>query len=265
MGDFNWRKVYAKFINLDHRKDRLAHMTAELSRVGLNIPRFAALKTSEHSWDQHKVKSMIRRGTGGNVGCHYSQVAVMQEALDNGMHAGVFEDDLVFCTDIQDRLDYIQDFLNKQEDWDVLFLGGTVHIDVPWWHKAGHSPDLQMCGCTLERDAERTEDPRMLRTYGCFSTHAYIVNKNSIEKILKYFDENVHLSMGIDWLFIKMQPQLKAFIFVPGCVKQIDNMSDIGHGMTVFSGFSMLGPHWWQDKAEDFNPETYNWHNAYKR
>ncbi len=254
-------KCFSRYINLDYRTDRRTHMGSEFERVGINIERMSAIRTNDRAWNMEKVKSMIHRGTGGNVGCHYSQVSVMQQALENNLNAGVFEDDLIFCSDIRERFDYIEKYLDTHE-WDVFFLGGTVHVNPAWWHKKGHSQDLQMCDCTLERDAEQTDDKRILRTYGAFSTHAYIVNKNSIEKILKYFDENVHLSMGIDWLFIKMQPQLKAFCFVPGCIIQMDNRSDIGHGMTIFSGFKMLGEHWYQDKMNDFNPDTYNWGEA---
>lgn len=252
--EFNWRDCYISYINLDYRNDRRDHMEKELSRVGIEAIRFSALKTSEHKWDNLKTSIMLNR-TPGAIGCHYSQVSVMEEALKEWKDAFVMEDDLIFCTDIKERLDYIQYFLNKHE-WDVFFLGGTVDINNPYWHKKGHNYELQTCDCSLERDAERTDDPRILRTYGAFSTHCYIVNKNSIEKILKYFDENLHLSIGIDYLFIKMQPQLKAFMFLPGCVKQRDNLSDIGNGITYFSGFSKLGKHWWADKMEDFNPDT---------
>jgi GR25 family glycosyltransferase involved in LPS biosynthesis len=260
---FNWKNAYASYINLDHRKDRQAHMQAELQRVGLQAVRTPGILAKAYQWDMVKYGVMVRR-TIGAAGCHMSQVGVMQTALVQGKDAFVMEDDLVFCSDIKERLDYIEGFINRQPEWDVIFLGGTFHTNPPWWHKAGHSMDLQDCNCGLCKDAEVTDDPRIMRTYGAFSTHAYIVNHASIIKILKYFDNNVHLSMGIDWLFIKMQPQLKAFCFVPGCVKQLDNMSDIGYGMTVFSGFSMLGPYWWADKMDEFDPTTYNWGEAGK-
>jgi hypothetical protein len=53
--------------------------------------------------------------------------------------------------------------------------------------------------------------------------------------------------MGIDWLFIYLQPWLNTYAFNPGMVKQIDNQSDIGKGMTIFSNFSKLGKHWYQE------------------
>jgi len=105
----------------------------------------------------------------------------------------------------------------------------------------------------------------MKRTYGAFCTYAYVVNVKSIEKILNLFDEHLHTSIGIDWLFIKLQPQLKCFAFVPGSVKQMDNKSDIGTGMTIFSGFSKLNGtvensrYWYQENMSDFDPNTFEW------
>ena len=44
--------------------------------------------------------------------------------------------------------------------------------------------------------------------------------------------------------------------------KQYDNQSDIGNGITYFSEFSKLGSFWFADKMEDFNTETFDWHEA---
>lgn len=253
-------ECYISFLNLDKRLDRLEHMQKELARVGITAERTRGQLPDEFDSSNPNIQVMLRR-TPGAVGCHFGQTHIMQEAFVRFQHAFVMEDDLIICSDIKERLNYIDNYLQGKQ-WDVVFLGGTVHVNPAWWHKAGHSPDLQMCNCELGRDAELTDDPRILRTYGAFSTHCYIVNKDSIYKILEYFYNNVHLSMGIDWLFIKMQPKLKAYMFVPGCVKQLDNQSDIGNGITYFSGFSMLGEHWWQDNMNDFNPETYNWGEA---
>ena len=102
----------------------------------------------------------------------------------------------------------------------------------------------------------------MIRTYGCFCTYAYIVNNRSLEKVLDGLDGILHASMGIDWAMIQLQPSLFTYAFVPGCIKQYDNQSDIGKGMTHFSGFAKLGPYWWQDNMERFDPAKFNWHEA---
>jgi GR25 family glycosyltransferase involved in LPS biosynthesis len=259
----NWRtELYASFINLDHRTDRLSHMTNELLRVGLHAERLRGMPLHEYSGDRSKLLTMQQR-TPGAIGCHFSQVAVMQKAFDRDQHAFVMEDDLVFCSDIQARLDYISQWLEGRE-WDVFWLGGTFHSPA-FWHPHGRSKMNPDCSANLGRDCERTDDPRIMRTYGAFSTFAYIVNKKSIQKILGMFDNNIHESIGIDWLFIKLQPQLSCYAFVPGCVKQIDNQSDIGNGITRFSGFAKLNGteensrYWFQDNMNDFDPNTFQW------
>lgn len=244
---------YISFINLDHRKDRLRGMQKELQRVGIKAIRQRGIMPSEYKGDRSKVEVMRKR-TPGAIGCHFSQVAIMEKALSVNQHAFVMEDDLIFCYDFKERMEHASRFLQDNE-WDVLWLGGTYHLE-PTWHKKGH-PELPQCRCTNLKDVQATSDPKIVRTYGCWSTYAYIVNVNSISKILKMLDENLHMSIGIDWLFILLQPQLKTFAFLPGCIKQHDNKSDIGTGMTYFSHFSKLGDHWWQDRIENFNYKAY--------
>jgi GR25 family glycosyltransferase involved in LPS biosynthesis len=256
-----WRDCYTAFINLDHRQDRLERMNAELERVGIKAERLRGMYPNEYTGDKAKVVKMEQR-TRGAIGCHYSQVQVMKNALEQGKSAFVMEDDLVFASDVIKRLDYAEEFLNNN-DWDVFWLGGTYHLNPPQWHNAGHTnSELPNCDCSLNRDVECTSDKRIVRTYGCWGTYAYIVNHKSIEKILDLFEKNIHESIGIDWLFIKLQPQLKCFAFVPGMVKQYDNQSDIGNGVTVFSNFSNLGEFWFADKMEDFDADNFNWHEA---
>jgi len=264
----DWREAYIGFLNMDHRTDRMEHFMQEFNKLGDGVISFRTRGKRPEEFDLNDPKLQVMKNrTIGAIGCHYGQVEIMQNALNENKDAIVFEDDVVLCSDIQKRLDYIQEFMNKN-DWDIFWLGGTFHVGPPWWHN-GSNPDLpDEIGNSIGRDAECTNDPRIMRTYGAFSTHAYIVNVNSIQKVLNLLEENVHLSMGVDWIMIKIQPQLKCYSFVPGCVKQMDNMSDIGGGMTVYSGFSRLNGneensrYWWQDKMEDFDPTTFNWQEA---
>lgn len=246
---FNWNDLYIGYLNLDHRKDRFDHMQEELKRVGIVAERTRGKLPIEYDLSDSKLQVMNTR-TKGAIACHYGQVEIMQKGLDKNMSVMVLEDDVVFCDDLKERLNIIQDFLNEN-DWDIFWLGGTHHKE-PTWHKlvdGVHThPDLKMCDCSLNRDWDKTDNPYIVRTFGIWSTYAYIVNKNSIEKILRLLEEKVHLSMGIDWLMILLQPQLNTFCFNPGCVKQMDNQSDIGKGVTVFSNFEKLGSHWYAEK-----------------
>jgi len=243
---------YISFVNLDHRKDRLMRMERTLAKAGITAVRQRGMLPSEYTGDPDRVKVMRDR-TPGAIGCHFSQVEIMGEAWIRGRHAFVMEDDLIFCSDFHQRMAIIDEFC-ATHPWDVIWLGGTFHVNPPWWHKND-----------LRRDAECTDHPRMVRTYGAFCTYAYIVNRESLEKVVTMLDAQLPTSIGIDYAFIQMQPYLMTYAFVPGCITQYDNQSDIGKGMTVFSGFKKLGPYWFQDRMEQFNPETFNWHEARKR
>lgn len=251
---------YISYVNLDHRTDRLSHMQNQLSRIGLNAIRTRGLLPFEIN-DTRTAVMMAR--TPGAVGCHFSQVSVMHEALSQGKHAWVMEDDLEFCYDFNKRIEYIDKWMQNNE-WDVFWLGATFHAPA-FWHCDSGSKMRPNASCKSGKDYERTDDPRIMRTYGAFCTYAYIVNVNAIERILKLFDQHLYESIGIDWLFIKIQPQIKAFAFVPGSVKQMDNQSDIGTGITKFSGFAQLNGsiensrYWYQEKMEDFDPNNFTW------
>lgn len=251
---------YASFVNLDHRMDRRTHMLRELARVNIQAERTKGRHPAEFSDPRF---SVMRSRTPGAIGCYMSQISIKQRALSLGKHAFVMEDDLVFCSDIHTRLDYISEWMEKNE-WDVFWLGGTFHSPA-FWHPAGQSKMKPNCSAGIGKDCDKTNDIRIMRTYGAFSTHAYIVNHISIQKVLDMLDGVLHESIGIDWSYIKIQPKIKAFAFVPGCVKQYDNKSDIGTGITKYSGFAQLNgtllnsTYWWQDKMEQFNPQAFTW------
>lgn len=246
---------YSGFVNLDSRPDRLSHMEGQLAKINLKAVRHRGILP--HEIDNPRCEVMRRR-TPGAIGCHFAQLGVIQTAKEEGKHAFVMEDDLIFCSDFQERMEYITKFL-ENTDWDIMWLGGTFHINPPFWHKFGQSGMPPSCSAQLGYDAEVTKDNRILRTYGAFCTYAYIVNHRSIDRVLGLLDKHLHESIGIDWLMIKIQPQLNTFAFIPGSVKQMDNMSNIGTGMTMFSGFANLGKYWWADKMNEFNPEELVW------
>ena len=132
--------MYKAFVNLDSRKDRLAHMEQQLNKVGVLAERHRGLLPSEVKNERTKV---MERRTPGAIGCHYSQVGIMQAALSMGEHAWVMEDDIVFCEDFPERMAYIELWMEENE-WDVFWLGGTFHSPA-WWHPNGPSKMNPTC------------------------------------------------------------------------------------------------------------------------
>lgn len=235
------------YVNLASRTDRNEHMQKELARIGIKAERMDAYLPHEiiDRVGADRLQKMIQ-GTIGACGCMYSQMSIMLKAVRGKFHAFVMEDDLIFCDDFKDRLHEFTTFIPN--DWDILWLGATFHKE-PTWHKLGHQDKLP-CNCTLNKDWEETNHPNIVRTYGIWSTYAYIVNAKSIPKITLLLSEIMPESIGIDYSMIALQPLLKTYAFVPGMIKQFDNQSNIGNGITKFSGFSKLGEYWWANEYD---------------
>lgn len=274
---------YISFVNLDHRTDRLQKMQETLSLHNIQATRTRGVLPHERQEEKANMTAMLRRKQVGALGCYLAQIDIMKEALRQNKHAFVMEDDLVFCSDFGKRIEYLNkwryspslnelsiyryedaDYYGKFERvWDILWLGATFHVGGkgPYWHTN-----------VIGRDAELTNDPRILRTYGSFCTYAYIVNKDSIEKVLALLEQFLPESIGIDHSMINISPKLHTYAFVPGMIKQFDNASDQHEGaFTEFSRFEKLNgtlensAYWWQDKMEDFDPKTFDWAEANTR
>lgn len=243
------------YVNLDRRPERRARMEQTLARVGLKAHRVRGQLPEEYKGDPARIKGMLDRPQKGAIGCHFSQVSIMHAAKTMNKHAFIMEDDLDICQDFMQRVKIIDEFCSTHP-WDVIWLGGTFHVNPPYWHRK------------MGRDAETTDNPRMMRTYGAFCTYAYIVNGESIDRVLHLFDQHLPKSIGIDALFITIQPYLHTYAFVPGCVKQYDHQSDIGMGMTTFSNFARLNgtlansAYWYQERMLDFDPTKFDWKEA---
>lgn len=241
--DIDW--VY---VNLDCRPDRKAHVESQLARHGISARRQPGqLVTKENHEPGHEDKQMYNR-TPGAIGCWNSQVKAMKSSPVGSVTA-VLEDDVCLCDDFPERIEYIGE--HCPDDWDVFWLGGTVHMNPAIWHKND-----------LGRDAERV-GRRIFRAYGMWSTFAYLVNPTSRDRVLDLLECNKYRSDGIDDCFIKwVEPNIKSYFLVPGSCWQYDNQSNIGNGITEFSGFRKLGPYVWQSRMSQFDPDTFNFGEA---
>jgi len=254
MQHFDKSKIQWRYINLASRKDRNEHAKAEFAKAGLTAERFEALRPEQWPGDPQKVARMTakRGGTPGAIGCYLSQTEVIRTVAGTDGIVAVCEDDVCFCEDIQKRLDYTEAHLTW--DWDIFYLGATFHVPGVW---CKHE-DCRDWGA-IGKDVEPTTDPHIMRVYGEWGTYAYFVNGRNAQKVLDLFDANIHRARGIDHLAIILGDKLNAYCFVPGCCWQYDNQSNIGNGITRFSGFKSLGPYAWTANMSDFDPTTYSW------
>lgn len=253
-------ECYISYLNLDCRPERREHIEKELHRVGIKAERTRGKLPNEYDLTEKRFLVMAGR-TPGAIGCWMGMREMMVEAIRRNQHCFINEDDLILATDYKDRIAYMEKFF-ETHDWDIFFGGALFHCSPPHWHN-GRGYMLE--GSNIGRDAELTDDPRVIRTWGCFSTHNWIIKRESVQKVMDLLDSVMHRSIGIDHACIILQPQLLCYTFVGGSAKQIDNLSNIGTGMTIYSNFAKLNGteensrYWFTDKIEDFDPLTFDW------
>jgi GR25 family glycosyltransferase involved in LPS biosynthesis len=231
-------------INLDRRADRWATMQDELRQIGLDARRFSACTPDD--WREPADSTPLMQGKNRKtLGNWLSHTFLIRTAAGTDRDVMVLEDDVFFAADFWHRLRWIE--RNLDVDWDILFLCGTFHADRAQWH-----PEIG-------RDVETTHMPHLLRAYGVWSNHGYIVRGRSAGKVLGLMREVMPQARGSDHALILVQPRLNAYVFVPGMVFQRDGETDVGEGRTEFSGFLKLGPYVYQKWMVDFDPLAFDW------
>ena len=134
-------KIYC--INLDSREDRWKQVTQQFDTQGI----------SEHVV---RVAAVVDRDP--RKGCLMSHLHCYQDALTHGYNnILIFEDDVYFVDYDMDIFNGVVDHLNKDERWDLLYLGGNVMYPATFVHK-------------------------YIFRSRFFSTHAYVVNRRFFEK-----------------------------------------------------------------------------------
>jgi GR25 family glycosyltransferase involved in LPS biosynthesis len=243
-----WDNIDWVYINLDHRPDRRAHAEAEFARHGIVPKRQQALYVTKDNCRPSPLTERMYKRTPGAIGCWLSELTAIKNAAPDRILA-VCEDDVVFCDDLRQRIEYLGQHV--PDNWDVVWLQATCHTNPAHWHKDD-----------LGRDADRIGH-RLFRAYGMFATHAYMVNPASRGKICEMLDEHMADCDGIDDCFIKfIEPQLWTYFMVPGCAAQYDNYGDVGNGLTRFSEFKREIPYVFAARMEDFDPAWYDWREA---
>ena len=238
------------YLNLASRPDRRAHAEAGFAKAGLTVRRHEGeLITKLNHTPTTQTLRMFNRTTGA-IGCWNGQVDIIRSSSADII--GVFEDDVVLCEDFAERLDYILGHL--PDDFHIMYLGATFHIPGVWCHHK----DCSTWG-SVGKDAWPTSNPRIMRVPAQWGTYAYLVNGARADEVLTALDAIMSDADGIDHAFIRIGTALNTYCFVPGCCKQFDSRSDIGTGVTKFSNFKSLGPYWYAEHMEDFDPTLYSW------
>ena len=189
------------FINLNHRKDRLAHIGGEIKKTNMNLGKV------------FRVEACYIPAIGG-LGCTKSHICALENFLKTDetiQTCIIFEDDFCFIKDQTYINQTIERFFKDIPDWDVLSLGMNIF------------------------GAERVTDYLLKITDGQ-TTSGYCVNKKFAQRLLDNYKESAQLLENenkivgeycLDIYMKKLQPNSNWYCIEPKIGKQAPSYSDI--------------------------------------
>lgn len=181
-------------INLKRRPDRLAEVTKECEKHSIYFELIEAV-------DGHiAFPEANRRIIQAALGCHASHILALKEALKYDENCLILEDDAVFSDDFKAKVKKV--FAELPTSWDIFFLGGSPLLENAF---INYKPTLKIANNVL-------------------CTHAYIVNKNSIKKLIDFLELR---QWKIDVLFTEFQKVNNCFIAYPELAWQREGYSDL--------------------------------------
>jgi GR25 family glycosyltransferase involved in LPS biosynthesis len=205
-------------INLERRKDRAEHMSAEMKRLDVSYKFFNAV-----DGQKLKEKTVASKAVVATVRSH---IGVVKDAIEKGYEKiAVFEDDIIFCDDFDSRLRYYLD--NIPSNWDIMYLG--CHFNA-----------------CVEPTIVKNNVYKVHECYGCFSM--ILNNQNGLfQKII----DSVTELLPYDNYIKSLQKNLNCYVFKPFFVKSMITTTDIGDRKDSFS-YDVVNKHY----ASVFYPEV---------
>jgi GR25 family glycosyltransferase involved in LPS biosynthesis len=198
------------YINLEHRKDRLAHVQQELAKIGVpnGGTRFNAVKTAN-----------------GAIGCTISHIKCLEQAkAQNLSQVFICEDDICF-KDPELLLQNAAQFNAVFGDaYDVLLIGGN---NLPPYKQFGN-----FCA----------------QITNCQTTTGYIVKQHYYDTLINNFREGLKklienptnkCEFAIDIYWKRLQTSNRWYIVLPLTVHQLEGYSDIEERDTDYRGLML--------------------------
>ena len=192
------------FINLDHRTDRLEHITAEFEKMGIKGERVQGIQPKSPA-----------------VGCTMSHIKCLELAKSRDYdQVFICEDDITFTNPELFKQNLSKFVENENINWDVLLVSGN---------------NRPPCQKLYEYAA---------RVFYCQTTTGYIVKKEYYNTLIANFKEGLALLLrnptnkfefAIDKYWLRLQMQDYWYIITPLTVTHYDNFSDIENKDTYYS------------------------------
>jgi len=189
------------YINLEHRKDRLTHITSELEKTNIDPNKISRIDA-------------VYYPDFGCLGCSKSHYLALEHFINSGKETCVIlEDDFEFTQNQNTINDLINQFFNTVNgNFDVLMLASNTYVE------------------------QQSEHPFITKIIDAQTTSGYAVSKQFAPILLSNYRESIQQleTIGykvsdfcIDIYSKKIQPNSKWYCIYPKIGQQLPGYSDI--------------------------------------
>ena len=190
-------------ISLKRAQDRRINMVKKMKENGQNCIFFDAVDGKNMNTSHKNLCNKFEKLSDGEKGCFLSHYLLWKKILDSDYEdAIIFEDDAVILDN--NNFKNIQQFLIP--DYDYIYLG--------------------FCFEKFKDKIKELNEYSIYKSDYALCTHAYIVSKKGIKKLLNYLDSQTKWDYPIDHLTNKID-NLNKYLISPQLVKQSDEKSTI--------------------------------------
>jgi len=184
-------------INLDKRTDRWDKCVEQLKTYNItNYERFSAVQPELKNIDRSLCSGFSQlndNGVVGALGCKSSHLTILKKARDDGLNnVLILEDDFLLC----------KDFVNKYNNMVKDISEHKIYINMLY---LGFRP--------LERCLE-TSIPNLKKVSNALTTHAYIVNKDFLDNLIKEIESS---KCEIDVCYVNVQKKYSGIFGIYPC------------------------------------------------
>jgi len=204
----NISKIY--IINLKHRTDRWHNCVQQLNKYNItNYERFDAIRYDFKDINPIHYKNNNMKLSNnyiiGTMGCKISHYNIIKNAKKNNYNnILILEDDFLFCNNFIEKYNEIISNIEKEKiDINMLYLGFSIVRDNPY---------------------TSTSLNYLKKLSSAHTTHAYIINNNFYDIILK---EILNCQCEIDVCYTMCQKKYNIYGIYPSLISQKTSYSDI--------------------------------------
>lgn len=197
--------MFFVYINLESRQKKNKHMINLLTKLKLNFERFNAIRPSLNEIgllkNLHPVVNQLinseneyKRLRGiGTIGCYLSHLNVLKKYKSiNSKYLIILEDDVYFNSESIRKLNEIIEYLDNNEDWDILRLIWNHHTKhLKYTNKSFENIKLLKFDSVHKQSIFKLKNSKQKINQCSGGTHFQIINTKKINKIIDYLEKEL--------------------------------------------------------------------------